>query len=448
MLVLTASSAAARTGPLTGAARLASPPPAACELLHGVAMEVTVELGRTRMSVRELLALCPGDVLELDRAAGSPADLLVNGRLIARGEVVVVDEDFALRVTEIVAQSARELTVLELAVRVVSAWRSSSACSGRSPGSARASSAAATARWCACAAARRSAGARRLAVVEVGSRVLVVGVSDARRPAAHRAGPRRARDRRLRPDRAATGPPRYRPEAAGARRPRRTRPHRVAVAARPLAARPAGPGRRTRPQTAAQPRTPPRSAARCSPPPPGSQASRSAATGGRSYVGTGTRRSTGAPSDRPRPGAAAWRRGCCSPCPSVAAAWRCCRCRRRPPLGARRAAATDGRGRRRSAPSCRPRRAAADRPGSRRPEGPKGRHRRRRRHGELQRLTKKPSTPILTLLGLTLLSLVPAILLTCTSFTKILVVLGLTRNALGLQQIAARTRCSPAWRCS
>ncbi len=75
------------------------------ELLHGVSMEVTVELGRTRLSVRELLALTPGDVLELDRAAGSPADLLVNGRLIARGEVVVVDEDFALRVTEIVAPS-------------------------------------------------------------------------------------------------------------------------------------------------------------------------------------------------------------------------------------------------------------------------------------------------------------------------------------------------------
>ncbi len=76
------------------------------ELLHGVAMEVTVELGRTRLSVRELLALTPGDVLELDRAAGSPADLLVNGRLIARGEVVVVDEDFALRVTEIVSHTA------------------------------------------------------------------------------------------------------------------------------------------------------------------------------------------------------------------------------------------------------------------------------------------------------------------------------------------------------
>ncbi|WP_292604915.1 flagellar motor switch protein FliN [Nocardioides sp. REDSEA-S30_B4] len=76
------------------------------EMLHGVEMEVTVELGRTRMSVRDLLALTPGAVLALDRAAGSPADLLVNGRLIARGEVVVVDEDFGLRITEIIDQSA------------------------------------------------------------------------------------------------------------------------------------------------------------------------------------------------------------------------------------------------------------------------------------------------------------------------------------------------------
>ncbi len=72
------------------------------EMLHGVDMELTVELGRTRMAVRDLLALAPGDVLELDRAAGSPADLLVNGRLIARGEVVVVDEDFGLRITQII----------------------------------------------------------------------------------------------------------------------------------------------------------------------------------------------------------------------------------------------------------------------------------------------------------------------------------------------------------
>ncbi|GAA1957605.1 hypothetical protein GCM10009798_16280 [Nocardioides panacihumi] len=76
------------------------------EMLHGVDMEVTVELGRTRLTVRDLLALSPGAVLELDRAAGSPADLLVNGRLIARGEVVVVDEDFGLRVTEILDDAA------------------------------------------------------------------------------------------------------------------------------------------------------------------------------------------------------------------------------------------------------------------------------------------------------------------------------------------------------
>ena len=66
----------------------------------------SAELGRTTMTVRDLLALSPGEVLELDRAAGSPADLLVNGRLIARGEVVVVDEDFGLRVTEIIDESA------------------------------------------------------------------------------------------------------------------------------------------------------------------------------------------------------------------------------------------------------------------------------------------------------------------------------------------------------
>ena len=76
------------------------------EMLHGVDLEVSVELGRTRMTVRDLLALSPGEVLELDRAAGSPADLLVNGRLIARGEVVVVEEDFGLRITEIVDESA------------------------------------------------------------------------------------------------------------------------------------------------------------------------------------------------------------------------------------------------------------------------------------------------------------------------------------------------------
>lgn len=93
--------AAAPTAPAPGYA-----PVRGIEMLHGVDLEVTVELGRTRLTVRDLLALSPGTVLELDRAAGSPADLLVNGRLIARGEVVVVDEDFGLRVTEIVDDAA------------------------------------------------------------------------------------------------------------------------------------------------------------------------------------------------------------------------------------------------------------------------------------------------------------------------------------------------------
>lgn len=78
------------------------------EMLRGVEMEVTVEIGRTRMTVRELLELSPGQVIELDRAAGSPADLFVNGTLLARGEIVVVDEDFGLRITEIVTAADLE----------------------------------------------------------------------------------------------------------------------------------------------------------------------------------------------------------------------------------------------------------------------------------------------------------------------------------------------------
>lgn len=76
------------------------------DMLRDVEMEVTCELGRTRMTVRQLLALAPGDVVELDRLAGAPADLLVNGTLLARGEVVVIDESFGLRITEIVTKDA------------------------------------------------------------------------------------------------------------------------------------------------------------------------------------------------------------------------------------------------------------------------------------------------------------------------------------------------------
>lgn len=72
------------------------------ELLRDVAMEVTAQIGSTRMTISELLSLADGAVIELDRAAGAPADLLVNGHLIARGEVVVIDENFGLRITELI----------------------------------------------------------------------------------------------------------------------------------------------------------------------------------------------------------------------------------------------------------------------------------------------------------------------------------------------------------
>lgn len=81
--------------------RTSSPIVDAMHVLAEVEMTVTAELGRTRMSVAELLALTPGSLIELDRTAGSPIDLLVNGTLIARGEVVVVDEEYGIRITEI-----------------------------------------------------------------------------------------------------------------------------------------------------------------------------------------------------------------------------------------------------------------------------------------------------------------------------------------------------------
>jgi flagellar motor switch protein FliN/FliY len=73
--------------------------------LHDVPVELAVEIGRTRMTIGETLALAPGSIVSLNRLAGEPVDLLVNGRPIARGEVVVVDEEFGLRVTEIVSSA-------------------------------------------------------------------------------------------------------------------------------------------------------------------------------------------------------------------------------------------------------------------------------------------------------------------------------------------------------
>jgi flagellar motor switch protein FliN len=73
--------------------------------LHNVPVELAVEIGRTRMTIGDTLGLGPGSIITLNRMAGEPVDLLVNGRPIARGEVVVIDEEFGLRVTEVVGSA-------------------------------------------------------------------------------------------------------------------------------------------------------------------------------------------------------------------------------------------------------------------------------------------------------------------------------------------------------
>ena len=77
------------------------------ELLLDVPLDLSVELGRTRMSIQDLLNLSPGSVIELDKIAGEPLDILVNDRLVARGEAVVVNDKFGVRITDIVSPSER-----------------------------------------------------------------------------------------------------------------------------------------------------------------------------------------------------------------------------------------------------------------------------------------------------------------------------------------------------
>lgn len=77
------------------------------DLILDVPLKVTVELGRTRMQIRDVLDLGKGSVVELDKLAGEPVDMLVNGKLIAKGEVVVIDENFGIRVTDIVSPIER-----------------------------------------------------------------------------------------------------------------------------------------------------------------------------------------------------------------------------------------------------------------------------------------------------------------------------------------------------
>lgn len=76
-------------------------------LLMDIPLQVTVELGRTKKQIREILDLGPGAIVELDKLAGEPVDILVNNKLIAKGEVVVIDENFGVRITDIISQLDR-----------------------------------------------------------------------------------------------------------------------------------------------------------------------------------------------------------------------------------------------------------------------------------------------------------------------------------------------------
>jgi len=77
------------------------------DLLLDVPLDLSVELGRARMTIQDLLGLGPGSVIELDKVAGEALDILVNDRLVARGEAVVVNDKFGIRITDIVSQSER-----------------------------------------------------------------------------------------------------------------------------------------------------------------------------------------------------------------------------------------------------------------------------------------------------------------------------------------------------
>ena len=88
----------------------ASPNPATngnMDLLMGVSLDVTVEIGSAKRKIKEVIEFGQGTVIELDKQAGAPVDIVVNGRLLARGDVVVIDDNFGVRITEILG--TREL---------------------------------------------------------------------------------------------------------------------------------------------------------------------------------------------------------------------------------------------------------------------------------------------------------------------------------------------------
>ncbi len=89
--------------------------PGSLELLLDIPLEISVELGRVKMLVKDVIDLGTGSIIEIDKAAGEPVDVLVNGRLVARGEVVVIEDNFGVRITEILTPQERLQRLSEVA---------------------------------------------------------------------------------------------------------------------------------------------------------------------------------------------------------------------------------------------------------------------------------------------------------------------------------------------
>lgn len=87
----------------------------AIELLLDIPLDIAVELGRVRMLIKDVVELGTGSIIEIDKAAGEPVDVMVNGRLVAKGEVVVIEDNFGVRITEILTPQERLLKLSEVA---------------------------------------------------------------------------------------------------------------------------------------------------------------------------------------------------------------------------------------------------------------------------------------------------------------------------------------------
>ncbi len=103
----TPSSAAVHPGVLNDDAGLTGNPEVNLEVILDIPVALSLEIGRTQIPIRNLLQLNQGSIVELDRLAGEPLDVLVNGTLIAHGEVVVVNEKFGIRLTDVISPAER-----------------------------------------------------------------------------------------------------------------------------------------------------------------------------------------------------------------------------------------------------------------------------------------------------------------------------------------------------